>query len=150
MRRQDWLRFLNQWTVPLDQKEGEWVLAPFGRSGGPRELSRAREDRSGGKEVEDDGDVRGARLRIHPRTLSVVAEGGSRNITSLCVFDAEILDTSDEDSLIFYWRHRENHGWDKQRQQCKTELCFEHGASIPWEDILVIEYIGIARREDRW
>jgi len=79
-----------------------------------------------------------------------VAEGGSRNITSLCTFHAEILDTSDEDTLIFYWRHREDHGWDNQRQQSKTELRFEHAASIPWEDILVIEYIGIAGRKDRW
>ena len=150
MRRQGWLRFLDQCTVPLGQKGEEWVLAPFGRSGGPRELRRAREDRSGGKEVEDDGDVRGARLRIHPRTLSVEAERGSRNIPSLCVFDAEILDTSDEDSLIFYWRHSENHGWDNQRQQHKTKLRFEHAASIPWEDILVVEYIGVARRDDRW
>ena len=74
MRRQYWLNFIEQYTVPVNK--WEWDLIPLGqfvehpelRRIQP-ELRRIREDRSIGidfedKELEDIGNAIGGRLRI--------------------------------------------------------------------------------------
>lgn len=147
MRRHNWKEFLDQYTVPLE--EWEWELLPFGKQEGRRKLRRVREDRSSGTETEGDEYLHGARLRIFVRTSVVVTKyelnPGRGPFAS---FDGEVLDTSDEEALTIYWRHRERHGWDDELKKYTKEYRFEHAACIPWEDILLIEYVGLAGQKD--